>query len=126
MKGRQPERRNHDTILLLLPLQGFGVLYLLRRALPYANAGCPFRGDFVNIYFVIKTEFSSVRSVLCRAGLHLSVSTVKRIILLAFLFLSFLVIAPIVLCFRQSLCSCFYCSNDKNICVFVPLGTTCW
>ncbi|MDR2441043.1 MAG: hypothetical protein LBE12_16910 [Planctomycetaceae bacterium] len=32
---------NFPLSTIILPLQGFGVLYWLRRALPYANAGCP-------------------------------------------------------------------------------------
>jgi hypothetical protein len=66
LKGRKPERRNHDTILLLPPLQGFGVLYLLRRALPYANAGCPVGAILVNIHFKTKTEFSSIMSIVAK------------------------------------------------------------
>jgi hypothetical protein len=48
---------------LLLPLQGFGVLYLLRRALPYANAGCPVGTILMNVYFETKTEISNVMSI---------------------------------------------------------------
>ncbi|MDR2439936.1 MAG: hypothetical protein LBE12_11270 [Planctomycetaceae bacterium] len=33
---------------IILPLQGFGVLYLLRRALPYAIAGCLFNAILMN------------------------------------------------------------------------------
>jgi hypothetical protein len=63
LKGRKPEYCNHNLTLLLSPLQGFGVLYLLRRALPYANAGCPVGAILVNIHFETKTEFSSVMSI---------------------------------------------------------------
>jgi hypothetical protein len=38
-------------------------LYLLRRALPCADAGCPVGAILVNIYFETKTEFSNVRSI---------------------------------------------------------------
>ncbi|MDR2438746.1 MAG: hypothetical protein LBE12_05170 [Planctomycetaceae bacterium] len=45
---------NFPLSTIILPLQGFGVLYLLRRALPYANVGCPFRAILMNTYLKIK------------------------------------------------------------------------
>jgi hypothetical protein len=60
----QAQYCNHDTTPLLLLLQGFGVLYLLRRVLSYANADCPFEAILGNIHYETKTEFSSVRSIL--------------------------------------------------------------
>ncbi|MDR2439379.1 MAG: hypothetical protein LBE12_08430 [Planctomycetaceae bacterium] len=47
---------NFPLSTIILPLQGFGVLYLLRRALPYANADCPFRAILMNTYLKTKTE----------------------------------------------------------------------
>ncbi|MDR2439940.1 MAG: hypothetical protein LBE12_11290 [Planctomycetaceae bacterium] len=38
---------NFPLSTIILPLQGFGVLYFFRRALPYANADCPFRASLV-------------------------------------------------------------------------------
>ncbi|MDR2441140.1 MAG: hypothetical protein LBE12_17400 [Planctomycetaceae bacterium] len=41
--------RHSPLSTIILPLQGFGVLYWLRKALPYANAGYPFRANtFLN------------------------------------------------------------------------------
>ncbi|MDR2438691.1 MAG: hypothetical protein LBE12_04890 [Planctomycetaceae bacterium] len=47
---------NFPLSTIILPLQGFGVLYRLRRALPYANAGIPFRAILMNTYLKINTE----------------------------------------------------------------------
>jgi hypothetical protein len=50
-------RLRNSPLSTILPLQGLYGLFLLRRALPYANAGCPVGAILVNIFLKRKPKF---------------------------------------------------------------------